>query len=108
MTILCVITGVFAVFHHFSHKALQNFASLRIDVTTDLSVLLCCEVTSLKWTQWEGEMVGNLVLSLNGRSFNKCTQKKNAAYLLFYGQVEFSDIRSDSEAKVSVVGECNI
>jgi len=35
-----------------SHKALQNFASLKIGVNIGFSESECCEVTSAKWTEW--------------------------------------------------------
>jgi len=60
MTMLCVT--IFAVVQRLLRKAMQNFASLRIDVTTGFPVSVRCEVTIPKWTEWEGDMAGNLLL----------------------------------------------
>jgi len=49
-----------------------KFASLRIDVNSGSSGIVCCEATSPKWTEWQGEMAGNLVSILNRMNFNKC------------------------------------
>jgi len=69
MAILCVI--IFAAVQHFSLKAIKNFPIQRFDVTTGFSVSVCCEVTIAKRTEWDGEMMGNLVLILNTRNFDK-------------------------------------
>jgi hypothetical protein len=52
ITVLCVI--MLAAVQHLSRTAMQKFDILRTDVNTGFAVSVCCEVTSPKWTEWEG------------------------------------------------------
>ena len=68
MTVRCVI--MFAVFKQLTRAALQQVCSLGNDITTGLSVSVFCAGTNLKWMEWEGEIVGRIVLLLWRRKHN--------------------------------------
>ena len=68
---------------------------------------MLCKGTSLKWTEWEGEMAGNFMLLLYRRNSNTRAQEGSAVTILFYDQVVFGDIHTNYETKVSVVGQYN-
>lgn len=64
------------------------------------------KANSFKWTEWEGQIAGKLVLFLNRKNFNTCAQKDSAVTV--YDEVVFCDIQRECEPNISLVRQCDI